>query len=155
MYKDKRRMYMYIRVYMDVGRVYIMIYGWEENKLELYENKLSRKIKIKQKSIFMKPPKKVNVTEQFLFPNEYLSLQYIDTACLYLVSSILKTGSTWKPMALGLDFTTLTHFNLSLHLHFRTLKLLLITLVFIRSNWQNYHRFLLESLRPINIIYNI
>ena len=42
-----------------------MIYGWEENKLELYENKLSRKIKIKQKSIFMKPPKKVNVTVKF------------------------------------------------------------------------------------------
>ena len=71
----------------------------------------------------MKPPKKVNVTEQFVFQNEYLSLQYIDTACLYSVSSILKTGSTWKPQALGLDFTTLTHLNLSVALYIYILEL--------------------------------
>jgi len=90
-----------------------------------------------------------------MLPN---SLQYIDTACLYSVSSILKTGSTWKPKGLRLRFYHSNSLKLicsPLHLHFRTLKHLLITLVFIRSNWQNYHRFLLESLRPLNIIYNI
>ena len=40
---------------------------------------------------------------------------------------------------------------LPLHVHFSTVKYLLLTLVF-RSNWQNSQQFKLESVRPLNRI---
>ena len=36
-----------------------------------------------------------------------------------------------------------------LHVHFSTIKHLLLSSV-LRSNWKNYHRFLLETFRPLN-----
>ena len=53
---------------------------------------------------------------------------------------------------LGLDFTALTHlyFSVALCMYIYNYKALVVTFWFLRSNWQNSHQFLLESVRPLN-----
>ena len=84
----------------------------------------------------------------------YVYVHHIDSVCTYkLFSSIFKTGLTLKcRIALGLDFSDLTHlcFSVALYMYILRLYSTCCKPRFLRSNWQSSHRFLLQSLRPLN-----
>ena len=53
---------------------------------------------------------------------------------------------------LGLDFTVLTHLcnSVPLYMYILALDITCCQLWFLRSNWQNSHKFLFKSVRPLN-----
>ena len=78
---------------------------------------------------------------------------HIDSAAYNESHQFFRPVSTLKCRnALGFDFTALTHlcFSVALYMYILRLYSTCCKPRFLRSNWQSSHRFLLQSLRPLN-----